>query len=150
MRGTMIKQLLTTTVTKVKEKVKSVVRQIKDPGTCGKERSSKWPTVRKAYLKTHPTCAACGSIKKLELHHRQPFHLHPELELDPSNFIQLCEGKEFGINCHISVGHLSNFKWFNKDVEKDSAVVMRIREDKTKVKDMITKFKDMGISLFKK
>lgn len=83
-------------------------------------RSTEWPRVRKAYLIKHPLCALCGGNKKLEVHHRRPFHLHPKLELEPSNFITLCEAKKGGINCHLAFGHLGNFKSFNKSVELDA------------------------------
>lgn len=94
-----------------------------------KKRSSEWPKVRKAYLKEHPACEVCGSTKKVEVHHKQPFHLHPELELDPKNFVSLCEGKDFGINDHPSIGHKGNFKLENTDVIED------INKAKTIIKD---------------
>ena len=84
-------------------------------------RSSKWPFARAAYLKTHGTCAVCNGTKNLEVHHKQPFHAHPELELDPTNFITLCEAGTNGINCHLLVGHLGNFKSVNLNVEADAA-----------------------------
>jgi len=86
----------------------------------GAKRSNKWPAARKAFLKDHPNCAVCGGNKKVEVHHKRPFHLHPELELDPSNFITLCEEKKDGVNCHLMVGHLGSFKSFNVDVEADA------------------------------
>lgn len=87
----------------------------------GKARSPEWPKVRAAYLKEHPRCALCGGKKKLEVHHRRPFHLHPELELDPSNFVTLCENKGDGINCHLAFGHLGSFQSYNPDVDDDTA-----------------------------
>ena len=84
-------------------------------------RSDHWPKVRLDYLKQHPTCALCGGIKKLEVHHIRPFHLHPNLELDPTNFITLCEDDDDGINCHLFAGHLGNFKSWNVDVGKDAS-----------------------------
>jgi len=84
-------------------------------------RSSQWPTARANYLKINGKCAVCGSTKKLEVHHKQPFHVHPELELDPTNFITLCETDDNGINCHLLVGHLGNFKSVNVNVEADAA-----------------------------
>jgi 5-methylcytosine-specific restriction enzyme A len=86
------------------------------------KRSAKWPLVRGVHLKLHPECAICGNTKKCEVHHKQPFHLHPELELEPSNLITLCEKKEHGINCHLLVGHLGNYKNFNPSVESDSMI----------------------------
>ncbi len=87
----------------------------------GTARSGKWAGVRAAHLKLHPTCALCGGSEALEVHHRKPFHLHPELELDPENLITLCESKRDGVNCHLFCGHLGNFKSLNADVETDAA-----------------------------
>lgn len=95
-------------------------RQIKKDKEQGKKRSGKWPAVRKAFLKKNPNCAVCDGKKKVEVHHKKPFHLHPELELDESNLITLCENKNDGVNCHLLFGHLGNFKSLNENVEDDS------------------------------
>lgn len=81
-------------------------------------RSDKWPTVRKHHLKTQGWCMMCGSVNDLQTHHIQPFHLHPDLELDPSNLITLCE--TLGIECHLRHGHLGNWKNFNSDIVKQA------------------------------
>ena len=85
-------------------------------------RSPKWPGVRRAWLKDHPTCAACGSTTCIEVHHKQPFHLFPALELDPTNFITLCE--EPGVEDHLHVGHHGNWKNFNPTVVADAAAML--------------------------
>lgn len=82
-------------------------------------RSPHWSTVRKRHLEKFPTCAVCGGNVKLQVHHRHPFHLHPELELEESNLITLCEAQ--GRNCHLIFGHLLNFRSFNPDVGVDAA-----------------------------
>jgi 5-methylcytosine-specific restriction enzyme A len=87
----------------------------------GSKRSDKWPKARKAFLVDNPTCAMCGGNKKLEVHHIRPFHLHPDLELDPKNFVTLCENKKDGSNCHLLFGHLGSFKSFNVNVVQDAA-----------------------------
>jgi len=84
-------------------------------------RSPHWPKVRADYLKLHPVCELCGGKDTLTVHHVRPFHLHPDLELDPSNLITLCEAKKDGVNCHLFAGHLGNFRSFNKDVRADAA-----------------------------
>ena len=89
---------------------------------CEHKRSSKWPAVRKAFLKKNPTCAVCNRKKKVEAHHRHPFHLKPELELDENNLIALCEGNK-SINCHLMIGHLGNYKSFNETVEEDAKLL---------------------------
>lgn len=85
----------------------------------GSKRSSQWSRVRKEYLDQNPKCAVCGGVKSLEVHHKRPFHLHPELELDPSNLITLCEASKT-FNCHRLIGHLNNYRGWNPDVEKDA------------------------------
>jgi hypothetical protein len=85
-----------------------------------KLRSPQWASVRSAHLKKNPTCAACGGDKKLEVHHIKPFHLYPELELDPTNLMTLCESWKKGVNCHLMFGHLGNYKSFNEKVSDDT------------------------------
>ena len=102
----------------------SLIKHIKDrlSGKVpkGHKRSSKWGKVRLEHLTKQPNCAVCGSLKKTEVHHIQPFHLKPELELDPGNLITLCESWNNGICCHLLVGHLGNYKKENPDVKKDA------------------------------
>lgn len=81
-------------------------------------RSSGWPRVEKHFKASSPTCAACGSAVRLQVHHQHPFHLHPELELEPSNLISLCMGPH---DCHILIGHGDNFKAYNPNVAADAA-----------------------------
>jgi len=90
--------------------------------THGKARSKEWPKVRKDYLKKHPKCFICLGITHLNVHHVQSFASHPELELEESNLITLCENKGGGINCHLAFGHLGNFKSINKDVREDAKI----------------------------
>jgi len=94
------------------------------------KRSNKWPKVRAAHLAKYPTCAVCGGNKKLEAHHRRPFHLHPELELEETNLITLCESKHGGINCHLAIGHLGNFRSYNSNVEEDAAHLYKEIKDR--------------------
>jgi 5-methylcytosine-specific restriction endonuclease McrA len=77
------------------------------------QRSPHWAAVRDHYLRTHGDCAACGSIIHPQVHHKQPYHLHPELELDPANFITLCMGEH---ECHLKLGHGDDFKAYNPNV----------------------------------
>jgi hypothetical protein len=96
-----------------------------DPRCCGAARSSGWPKAREEHLKSHSTCLACGGTEELEVHHRLPFHLHPELELDPFNLITLCEKN----HCHYVIGHLLSWKSFNKNVFEDATALReKIRE----------------------
>ena len=80
-------------------------------------RSSKWRQAREKHLDDNPYCAACGSHKRAQVHHVRPFHLHPELELDPSNFITLC----MDVNeCHLRIGHGDSFQAYNPNVREDA------------------------------
>lgn len=82
------------------------------------KRSPEWPKVREAHLKEQPTCQACGGTEDLEVHHMKPFHLFPDLELDDSNLLTLCE--KSGHDCHFHFGHLFNWSWYNPFVLRDT------------------------------
>ena len=85
------------------------------------KRSPHWPTVEHAFRKDHPVCAACGSSENLNVHHMKPFHLFPQLELEPTNLITLCMDPK--MECHIKLGHGGNFKAYNPNVQEDVATV---------------------------
>ena len=99
----------------------SIKDKIQGKVPSGAKRSAAWPKVRAEFLKNHAACAVCESTQNLEVHHCRPFHLHPELELDPHNFVALCESDEGGVNCHLHFGHLGSFKSFNVAVKDDVA-----------------------------
>jgi len=82
-------------------------------------RSPKWTGVRESHLKQHPTCAVCEGNENLNVHHIKPFHLHPELELEPTNLVTLCECEKHGVNCHLLIGHIGNFHNINPHVLED-------------------------------
>jgi hypothetical protein len=69
----------------------------------------------------NPSCEACGSKKKLEVHHLIPFHLAPDLELDPSNLMTLCDGGgKYGMkSCHLFFGHGGAWQRFNPVCKMD-------------------------------
>lgn len=69
------------------------------------ERSSQWQAVRNAFVDRHPFCAACGSMKSLNVHHIEPFHSRPDLELDEWNLITLCRRH------HYEIGHDPDGPW---------------------------------------
>lgn len=93
----------------------------RDLGVSAK-RSNHWPTVEKHFRETHPKCQVCGDDTRLQVHHKQPFHLKPELELDPSNLISLCMGKH---ECHLLIGHGDDFHAYNPEVEKDARILSK-------------------------
>jgi hypothetical protein len=78
-------------------------------------RSPKWSKVRTEWLKIHPMCMICDGREFLQVHHKKPFHLHPELELNPGNLITLCERPSR--NCHFVWGHLYNWSHYNAMID---------------------------------
>lgn len=90
--------------------------------TCGVPRSPLWAQTKRIYWQTHEkVCSVHGGTKNIQLHHKHPFHVHPELENDQNNLIAVCE--EPGWNCHLKFAHLGNFrtKW-NPNIEEDAAL----------------------------
>lgn len=81
-------------------------------------RSPRWPRTRLIHLAAEPFCKFCGHTNDLEVHHISPFHLHPELELDQTNLITLCEAVPQ--ECHLHIGHLGNWKNFNPNVREQA------------------------------
>ena len=79
----------------------------------GAKRSRTWRKTRRLHLITHPQCAVCESKRKLQVHHKIPFHLAPDQEEVESNLVTLCQNKKYGINCHQLIGHLGNYQRFN-------------------------------------
>lgn len=88
-------------------------------------RSWSWRVVRAAQLHHHPACAACGSRLLVTAHHVVPVHVDPLRELDPSNLITLCEGYEFGVNCHLYHGHGGRWHHWNPSVREQAASALR-------------------------
>ena len=86
----------------------------------GARRSSRWRRVRDEFLRAKK-CAVCGGRRSLVAHHKIPFHLAPDLELEFDNLLPLCEAKRYGINCHLLVGHCGNFRRINVYSEADAA-----------------------------
>lgn len=84
----------------------------------GHDRSPEWPRVAQEHLLHEPACVACGYRGQgLQVHHIKPFHLYPDLELDPRNLITLCEVK--GRDHHLLLGHLDDWESYNPKVRTD-------------------------------
>ena len=91
-------------------------------------RATQWPTVRANHVAKYPRCAACGSGEALNVHHIEPFHERPDLELDPANLITLCRRH------HFEIGHDPDGPWrpqrpdwtkSNSRVIRDASAVLR-------------------------
>lgn len=98
----------------------NVVRAVIREGGKRSTRSPQWPALERKTLLMNPRCSACGESVRLQVHHIQPYHLYPSLELDPSNLIVLCMGPR---ECHLTIGHGGDFKAWNPGVEADAAEV---------------------------
>lgn len=94
-------------------KIQAAARELKKSHL----RSPEWDSVRDAHLEKFEECAACGSKKSLQVHHIKPFHLYPELELDPANLVTLCMDEW---DCHLDLGHGGSFKAYNPEVLRDA------------------------------
>jgi hypothetical protein len=81
-------------------------------------RSPKWHQVEREHLAKESECQRCGATVRLQVHHIVPFHLHPEMELEPFNLITLCEEAGY-LNCHLVHGHNGDWKDFNKNVREE-------------------------------
>ncbi len=83
-------------------------------------RSAGWVKVRTARLALDgKRCRACAKKINLQVHHIQPFHRQPELELDLDNTVTLCG------RCHLLIGHLDFWQSFNPAVLADVATIRR-------------------------
>jgi len=82
-------------------------------------RSPQWSVVERVFKKDHSTCAACGSRTLIQVHHKIPFHLRSDLELDRGNLISLC--MSLGRACHLAIGHGGSWAAYNPNIERDAA-----------------------------
>ena len=90
-------------------------------------RSPAWRSVERSFLETHPQCAACDGKTRLQVHHKKPYALFPELELELSNLVTLCMGE---LECHLRIGHGGSFRFYNPHIEQDLRVLfMGLRRD---------------------
>ncbi len=100
--------------------VNGIVESITPQGRAklgGATRSPHWESFKKEYALTHlPVCAVCGS-SRVQLHHKQSFATHPELELSEKNCVWLCENTS--ANHHLQTGHLGSFRSLNEKIEQD-------------------------------
>ena len=100
--------------------IQTIKDRIQGKAEKGQRRSSQWRKVRDDYLASNPKCAVCESTSSCQVHHIVPFNIAPDLELKERNLITLCENKKYGINCHLLVGHLGNYRRVNSSVVIDA------------------------------
>lgn len=79
---------------------------------------SRVQSAKRRHRKTHPECLVCGSDStvstgnRCDVHHVLPVHVAEKLACDPLNLRTLCR------SCHFVVGHCSNWKDYNGNVDK--------------------------------
>jgi len=117
---------------------KLFLSKFRDVGT-KKKRSSQWHKVEQKFLDDNPFCAACGTHNELQVHHIKPFHLYPELELDPNNLITLCMDTH---ECHLKIGHGGNWREYCQEVVQYAA---KIKQDISQFKKIATEAKQNRI-----
>lgn len=81
----------------------------------GNRRSPWWRTLARCFLLKHTSCAGCGTDnrKNLQVHHKKPYHLHPELELDETNLVAVCK------YCHFVICHRNNWSFYVPDIDEE-------------------------------
>ena len=84
-------------------------------------RHKDWDRESRAWALSHP-CAVTGSTEGIEVHHIRPFHLFPELEMDPANWISLIRP------WHLYLGHVGNWSNWNPNVREDAERFRRMIE----------------------
>ncbi len=104
---------------KVDSAVMAGLMQMARPAFLLTGRSPAWRGMRDRHLVQHPSCAARGGRVALEVHHKLPVHLYPEMELTECNLVTLCMAP--GHWCHFAVGHAFDWKAFNSHVAEDAA-----------------------------
>ena len=98
----------------IKNTYNVIKSKLRDIGVKSK-RSKHWSKLQKDFLLENPVCAICGTKTRLNVHHKKPFHLYPELELDRENLITLCMSKK---ECHLLIGHGNNFKRYSHNIDE--------------------------------
>jgi hypothetical protein len=80
-----------------------------------------WQRCKKEFYKIVPKeCACCGNKKKIQVHHKKPRHLFPELALVQNNLIALCS------DCHLRLGHLGSYFQYNDEIQLVSDFARRV------------------------
>jgi 5-methylcytosine-specific restriction endonuclease McrA len=79
----------------------------------------------KEHVTLNPNCAFCGRSNAVDVHHKIPVSFAPELAADKNNLITLCRKPA----CHLVVGHLGNWKTYNKNVEKICELMNNSKDD---------------------
>jgi len=75
-----------------------------------------WSKFEKNYVKSNSVCLACGATTSLEVHHKIPYAMRPDLEFEPTNLVTLCMSTN---KCHFRLGHGSYWSAFTPSINLD-------------------------------
>ena len=99
-----------------KAKLKKITKAVAKKEAYKKDgiQSRVWKDLRKSYLSKYPICQRCehygtinkNSVKNISVHHIKPRELYPDLMLEESNLLSLCN------YCHYS--HFSKMEMYGK------------------------------------
>ncbi len=148
-------------MTRIAVAVPTIDHGAEEAARYGIARSPEWPKAEPAHLARQPHCVACKSGADahagLQVHHVFPFHYcvalgRPDLELDDRNLITLCEDEPSGagVNHHLLLGHLDDFKSGNLDVVHDATATFfgmtaeRIRHSPVWAAKVATRLASLG------
>ena len=113
--------MINTLITHIKYGVGLIKHSVRDIRIKTK-RSSKWSALEKSFKKQFPTCACCRTNKKVQIHHIVPFHVSPELELEPTNLISLCMSKRM---CHLQIAHCGSFRKWTENIRQYASILSK-------------------------
>ncbi len=78
-------------------------------------RDPMWAELARHVIAEVGCCECCRTKENLEAHHKYPYHLFPALEMVRDNIKVLCR------RCHFMIGHLDDWKSYNRNVDSDCA-----------------------------
>lgn len=111
-------------ISKLLEKIRFLIRN-PSISALNVRNSYSYRKALKNHLEKNPFCAYCGRNKKLDVHHKIPVSIAPELADNENNLITLCRKP----SCHLIVGHMGSWKTYNKNVEETCNIVNINHED---------------------
>jgi 5-methylcytosine-specific restriction endonuclease McrA len=65
---------------------------------------SAWARLRASVLAECPRCEECGSAERLDVHHRVPVRVRPDLRLERGNCVVLCHRHHMRTHATMSAG----------------------------------------------
>lgn len=80
-----------------------------------------WKQAVRRQLIRQPSCEACGSLRRVTVHHIIPPAIAPALVISPGNLMTLCRGSRHAPGCHLVIGHLGNWRSWNPLAREDAA-----------------------------